>query len=111
MPEESQRSADTVEASVTIKRGSLQKSFKTRNTLHKPDRIDLQLLDGPFKSLSGRWQFTELDDSACKVQFELDFEFSSRLIAMTVGPVFNQVVERMMDAFIERAKQVYGNAR
>ncbi|MGM0524848.1 MAG: type II toxin-antitoxin system RatA family toxin [Pseudomonadota bacterium] len=94
-------------ATLDISKAGIRKSFTTRNTLIAPERIDMQLVDGPFKQLSGGWRFTPLADDACKIQFELDFEFANRLLGMAFGKIFSEVTARMVDAFVERSKKVY----
>lgn len=68
----------------------------------------IRLTDGPFTHLDGSWTFTPLGDSACKVEFNLHYEFSSRLIEKAVGPVFNHIANTFVDSFVKRAGQVYG---
>lgn len=77
--------------------------FTTENTLSPPHHIDMQLRDGPFKRLSGRWQFHALDESACKVSLTLDFEPQSRLLlpALTLG--FQGLADRMVNDFVRIA--------
>jgi ribosome-associated toxin RatA of RatAB toxin-antitoxin module len=71
-------------------------------------RIEMQLLDGPFKSLRGEWNFKVLDVDACKILFEVEFEVNSGLLNAAIGPIFEQIANTLVDAFCERAKQVYG---
>ena len=106
--EELQRSETEVEGSLFIAHSGLKKSFTTRNALDKPNSITMQLVEGPFKHLKGVWQFQPLGDEGCKITLDMDFEFSNRILSMTVGPVFNEMVNRLVDAFIERAPKVYG---
>ena len=83
--------------------GALRTWFTTENTLSPPHHIDMQLRDGPFRKLSGRWQFHALDESACKVTLTLDFEPKSRLLgpALTLG--FQGLADRMVDDFVRIA--------
>lgn len=97
-----------VEGSLLIKKLAIEKWFTTVNTLEGKDKIIMSLKNGPFKHLTGTWQFIPLDDNACKVELNLSFEFSSKMIEMAFGGVFNQVVTNMVSAFTQRAKQVYG---
>lgn len=90
-------------ASVTINQVINQSQFTTRNTLKTDESITMNLVDGPFKYLSGTWQFKPLDDSACKITLDIDFEFSSAVIAKMISPAFNKVCDKIMDAFIQRA--------
>jgi ribosome-associated toxin RatA of RatAB toxin-antitoxin module len=105
---ENKRNDNTVEATVTIAKGSLNKAFSTRNSLQKNAVIEMQLLNGPFKKLHGFWRFEALKENASKISLELEFEFSNRLIGLAIGPVFNQVANSMVDSFVERAKSKYG---
>jgi len=98
-----------VQASIEIAKGALNKSFTTLNRLQKNKMIEMRLVEGPFKHLQGYWRFDSLkDNSASKISLDLDFEFESKLIALAVGPVFNQIANSMVDAFCKRAVEVYG---
>ncbi|MBB3276891.1 MULTISPECIES: type II toxin-antitoxin system RatA family toxin [Pseudoxanthomonas] len=83
--------------------GSLSTWFTTENTLDRPHRIDMKLVDGPFRKLHGQWEFHALDESACKVSLTLEFEPSSRLLlpALTLG--FQGLADRMVDDFVRVA--------
>lgn len=102
------RDEDEVKASIELSRGSLNKSFTTvnRNQLNK--MIEMRLVEGPFHHLEGFWRFTSLGESGCKVAFDLEYEFSSRLLKMTIGPVFDHITNTLVDAFCERAEKIYG---
>lgn len=102
------REEGVVVASVTIAKGSVNKTFTTRNTSDGMQKIRIELVDGPFKKLTGFWSFKVLNEDACKVTLELDYEFSNRLLGLAVGPIFNQIANAMVDSFVDRAKDVYG---
>lgn len=102
------QSDDKMTASVEIAKGGLKKWFTTENSLVTDKEINMILVDGPFNKLEGGWLFTELDETACKVELKLSFEFSSRLVEMAFGRVFNEVANNMLGAFTDRAKHVYG---
>lgn len=103
-----QHDEQLVTASMEITRGGLSHTLTTRNQLLMPEAIEMQLMDGPFRNLSGRWHFKPLQDNACKVILTLEFEFSGSLARMTFGPAFNQAANTMVDAFCRRADAVYG---
>lgn len=106
---ELERTPDTLKASVELTKGHLRKSFTTLNENQQGQRIRLKLIEGPFKSLNGDWHFEALQNGqACKVSLNLQFEFSNRLLKMTIGPIFNAIGNSLVDAFVTRAKQVYG---
>lgn len=103
--------ADGVVAQVGISIGGIRQSFTTRNTHVENQRVDLTLVDGPFSQLEGHWRFIPLGDAtqrACKIEFSLDYDFSSQALSALVGPVFDKIAGSMVDAFVKRADQVYG---
>ncbi len=94
-------------ASVDVSKAGISKTFTTSNELSPGESIMMNLVDGPFKMLKGGWFFTALDEQACKVELKLEFEFSSKMIEMAFGKVFNELTSNMVNAFTLRAKQVY----
>ena len=97
----------SMEASILMRGAGLNHWFKTRNSMLPGKSIAMELVEGPFKQLVGYWCFKELKGDACKVSLELEYEFSSRLLGVVVGPVFNQIANAMVDSFVDRAKAVY----
>ena len=96
-------------ASVEIAKGALNRTFTTKNTLQKNSRIEIALVDGPFKTLHGAWTFHPLKhDEACKIELDLVFQFDSGLMSIAARPVFTQIANSLVDAFSKRAVQVYG---
>ncbi|WP_372013995.1 type II toxin-antitoxin system RatA family toxin [Pseudoxanthomonas sp. 10H] len=83
--------------------GSLRTWFTTENRLERPHRIDMQLRDGPFRSLHGVWTFHVLDESSCKVSLALDFEPHSRLLGPVFTLGFQALADRMVDDFVRVA--------
>ena len=102
------QSDEEITASVEINKGGLKQKFTTINTLKAFELIEMKLLDGPFKTLSGQWLFDALGDNAAKVSLELQFSFKSKLMDIALSPIFTQIANSQLDAFIARAKQVYG---
>ncbi len=94
-------------ASVTIAKAGIRQTFKTRNHLVPNERIEMHLLEGPFKALKGEWSFKVLDVDACKIQFEVEFEVSNGLLNAAIGPIFEHIASTLVDSFCERAKQMY----
>ena len=99
---------DVVVGTVMIAKGGVDKSFTTENHQVENKQIEVRLVDGPFKKLEGFWRFDALKEDACKVSLELEYEFSSKLLSVVVGPVFNQVANTMVDSFVKQARVVYG---
>jgi len=102
------RDEKNVEASILISHSGLNKEFTTQNKNSAFGKIEMHLVNGPFKNLDGVWSFEPLGDTACKVSLNLEFEFSSKLIGITLGPVFSKIANSIVDAFIKRADSVYG---
>ncbi|ELS0753564.1 SRPBCC family protein [Vibrio vulnificus] len=94
-------------ASVDVAKAGISKTFTTANHLVPGEAIMMTLVDGPFKTLKGGWFFTALDEQACKVELKLEFEFSSKMIELAFGKIFNELSNNMVNAFTQRAKQVY----
>ncbi|WKE67437.1 type II toxin-antitoxin system RatA family toxin [Gallaecimonas kandeliae] len=94
-------------ATLDVAKGPVRKSFTTRNTLFAPDKIRMELVNGPFRYLHGHWHFLETESGGCQVQLHLDFEFSSTLVAIAFGGIFQQLTHAMVNAFCQRAREVY----
>jgi len=101
------RGDDWLEARLDLSKAGVTQSFITRNQLHPPHQMNMQLVDGPFNYLRGVWQFTPLNEQACKVSFLLEFEMKSRLLGMAVGKLFEAVGTKQVDALCARARQIY----
>ncbi|MBN2646528.1 MAG: type II toxin-antitoxin system RatA family toxin [Thiotrichales bacterium] len=100
-------SESSMRASILIAKAGIKQHFTTQNHLVAGRRIEMQLVEGPFAQLKGEWSFKVLDESACKVQFEVEFEMRSGLLNLALGPIFEQIASTLVDSFCERAKQVY----
>jgi ribosome-associated toxin RatA of RatAB toxin-antitoxin module len=82
--------------------------FTTQNANTPGELIVVTLKDGPFRQLHGEWRFKRLRADACKVGFDLSYEFSSGVLDKVIGPVFNHIATTFIDAFVKRAEAVYG---
>ncbi|HEY7945866.1 MAG TPA: type II toxin-antitoxin system RatA family toxin [Casimicrobiaceae bacterium] len=103
-----EHTADGALARIDIDYHGVRAHFTTANRNHAPDRIVVELRDGPFRRLDGIWQFRALSDTACKVEFELDYEFATPLLETLIGPVFGRIADSFIDAFVRRAASLYG---
>lgn len=81
--------------------------FTTRNTNYLNERIEVDLVDGPFKHLKGYWNFVPLGTHGCKIEFKLDYKFSNFIIEKVIGAVFELVIKNIVDAFVKKAHQIY----
>lgn len=102
------RDDKTTRASLRLNYRGVKQSFTTENAKTPPDVISMQLIEGPFRSLDGSWRFTDLAGRGCKIDFRLSYDFSNRILAALVGPVFNYIADTLVDAFVKRAERIYG---
>ncbi len=102
------REGEITRAAVTIDFRGIKQRFSTENRAQPPQLIEMNLVDGPFRQLDGSWRFKALGDDACKIEFRLHYEFSSKLLEKIVGPVFHFIASTFLDAFVKRAQQLYG---
>jgi len=84
-----------------------RETFASRVTLDPPGRVDVEYIDGPFRFLKNHWLFIP-EKGGTTVDFYIDFEFRSRFLATAFGPVFEEAVRRMVEAFEKRAGKLYG---
>jgi len=103
------RDAERVVATIQLYFGGLRQQFTTENIGKPCEFIRINLVSGPFRKLEGGWGFLSLDENACKVSLRLEYEFSSSLLERVLGPVFHQIADNLVDAFVKRADSVYGN--
>jgi len=95
-------------ATVSVAKGPMHQSFTTENHNREFDRIEMGLLKGPFKHFRGVWRFDDVSDG-CRVSFDLDFEFSNRLLAIALSKIFETITESMIKAFRRRARDIHGS--
>jgi ribosome-associated toxin RatA of RatAB toxin-antitoxin module len=103
------RTAERLVATLQINYHGVRQSFTTENSNVAPTSMRMRLLEGPFKSLDGNWRFKALRADACKIDFDLKYEFSSRILEQLIGPVFSMIANSFVDSFCKRADAVYGS--
>lgn len=92
---------------LTISKAGISQAFTTKNQLQPNRSIQMQLVEGPFKFLQGEWRFAEIDEQSCQISLQLEFEFANPLISFALGQVFTHLTGKMVEAFKQRAKEVY----
>lgn len=97
-----------VRARLGFKVKGLSDSFATENRMEQGTRIHMKLLEGPFRQLSGAWEFQPLAERACKVTLKISLDFGNRMLESTLAPFINGAIGSVMDAFKQRAESVYG---
>ena len=101
------RERDFIEASLELHRGKISKRFRTRNVLREDEFLGIELVGGPFRQLSGGWNFAQLGDAGCKVSLDLEFEFESRATDLIFGRFFEQTCNALVDSFTQQAAKIY----
>ena len=101
------RAEDHLVSDLTIGFGPFRESFGSRVTLDRPRRVTVKYESGPFRYLNNQWDFAP-HGTGTEVAFFVDFEFRSRILQVAIGVVFNEAVRRMVNAFLKRAREVYG---
>ena len=102
------RTDKEIVATLDINWKGLHKSFTTRNVLFPEDRMEITLVNGPLQRLDGIWNFYALNEHACKVNLELEFEFTGHFVDRLFQPVFQHIANTLVDAFCKRALELYG---
>ena len=102
-----EKSDNKLTATIAIAKGRVGFSFTTLNRMEKGQQISMQLVSGPFKSLTGLWKFNPSASDGCLVSVEFDFEFANKLLAVAFSQIFTQVCESMIEAFKKQAKVRY----
>ena len=103
------RDSAITRATLNIRYRGVRQSFSTDNRKEFPQRMTIHLIEGPFRALDGEWRFSPLGNDGCKIDFRLQYEFSSILLEKIVGPVFGYIAGTMVDAFLKRADRLYGS--
>ena len=103
-----ERAGNVSVARLDLKFAGFHQSFTTRNTTVPPSRLQMSLVDGPFRSLEGVWNFIALGHAGSKVAFALDFDYAGRLGGTALRLGFQGLAGRMVDDFCREAERVYG---
>jgi len=105
-----ERTPTAIVARLEMERSGVREKFTTRNLLNAPHHMDLQLVDGPFKVLEGRWTFEEIAARGSRIGLSIRFEFANRLLAMLLNKSFEKSCGQLVDAFVARARSIHGSA-
>src|SRR5690606_34075385 len=102
-----ERGDDFVKATMDIGISGIHKSFTTLNTFERPQRLDIELVSGPFRHLDGLWEFEDIGDGECEVAVTLTFEVVASPLSMVFSMVFEELVRAQVSAFVHRADAIY----
>lgn len=104
------RNASEVVGELEMQRAGVRESFTTRNVLNPPHEITLNLVSGPFRSLNGRWTFDNISDRGTRVSLLVQFEFANPVLSLLLSRSFEKNCTEMINAFLARARTLYGGA-
>lgn len=102
------RDAGKTVARIDVDFRGVKQSFTTENTKMGSEKMEMQLIEGPFREFAGTWRFTPLGDAGCKVIFELDYTLANALLESALGGVFGVIANTMIERFVARAEVLYG---
>jgi len=100
---------DSLTAKLSLALGKIKQSFTTENTMQEGSRIDIRLIEGPFKQLSGYWRFIQEGEQSCHIHLHMHFEFKNKIIKHALGKAFYKVMDTLVESFVKRAQQIYGS--
>jgi len=100
-----ERTEKITKATILINYHNVKQSFTTENVKIFPTKMNINLIDGPFKLLKGEWNFTQIEKDTCKIEFELHYEFSNYLLDKLISPVFNMIANTFIDNFVAKANK------
>ena len=98
--------SNRVEATMTVRKGPLCKSFATNNIHDSANGIiSMRLAQGMFSNLEGYWRFKR-QDQACRISFTIDYAFPNLLASKIFGPLFAHAYGRILESFAVRAHEL-----
>jgi ribosome-associated toxin RatA of RatAB toxin-antitoxin module len=98
---------DEVTVKLGLSSGLTRTSFTTRNRM-VPDRsVTMNLVEGPFDLLDGRWDFTPIRDAGTRADLHVRFATHGVIGTIVLGPAFEAICSHLVDAFARRARLVF----
>jgi ribosome-associated toxin RatA of RatAB toxin-antitoxin module len=104
-----ERKPGATRATLTVGVHGLRHSFTTRNENRPGEGIVMRLVQGPFRRFHGEWRFVPLGEHASRIEFTLEYEFSSRTLGRLLAPLFDGIADSMVEAFVRRAAELHAN--
>ena len=68
--------------------------------------ITVTNIGGPLKYLKNEWKFKEVNNNT-QLEFSIDFELKSSFLNMIMKNYFNFGLNKITDAFEDRAKKMF----
>ena len=108
--EVSEESDNSIVGKIFISKSFINWNFSTKNIIKKNKSISLELVDGPFEILTGMWLFSSTDKFNTKVSLEINYQFKSSIIELSIEPIFTSIMNSILKSFIQEAfKSKYDN--
>jgi ribosome-associated toxin RatA of RatAB toxin-antitoxin module len=104
-----ERRPGATRATLTVGLHGLRHSFTTQNENRPGEAIDMRLVQGPFRCFHGEWRFVPLGEHASRIEFTLEYEFSSRTLGRLLAPLFDGIADSMVEAFVRRAAELHAS--
>ena len=105
-----EESTDIIIGKIFISKSFINWNFSTKNTIKKNESISLELVDGPFESLTGKWLFSPINQFNTRVSLDIDYEFKSSIIELSIEPIFSSIMNSILKSFVQEAfKSKYDN--
>ena len=104
-----ERKPGATRATLTVGVHGLRHSFTTQNDNRPGEAIDMRLVQGPFRRFHGEWRFVPLGEHASRIEFTLEYEFSSRTLGRLLAPLFDGIADSMVEAFVRRAGELHAS--
>ena len=101
--------ADYIIGQLEMHRAGVRETFMSRNSMRAPSEIHMELVEGPFKTLSGLWTFEDIAGRGSQVKLRMRFEFANPMVALLLSRSFEKSCIELIDAFVSRAREVYGS--
>ena len=99
------RDSEITRATIEINFKGIKQSFTTENIKKSDQLMQIRLIDGPFRHLSGSWMFNKLDANSCQIELTLEYQFNNVLLETLISPVFNIIANTFIDEFIKEANR------
>ena len=103
-----ERAGAKILARMTLGYHGIRQSLTTRNTIEAGRAMGMELVEGPFRKFHAQWRFLPLGDTASKIEFQLEYEFSSAMLGRLLGPLFERIADTIVEAFIKRLEVLKG---
>ncbi len=104
------KSAEIIIGKIFISKSFINWNFSTKNTIKKNKSISLELVDGPFESLTGKWLFSPINQFNTRVSLDIDYKFKSSIIELSIEPIFSSIMNSILKSFVQEAfKSKYDN--